>query len=181
MNVDGGPTEDAGSDAPSTPDASPPSDGGSPAKCPPSAPSGACSDDGLECEYGSNPSPDCNLLFRCTGGTWADLNGGNGCPPQSACPGTYASVPVGQTCSPEGVACGYTEGTCTCAHGSPVQQSATWHCFPAQAGCPSPRPNLGTPCEAPASTTCNYGACNDGVALQCQGGVWREVETPCPG
>ena len=186
-NIDGGPG-DAGSDG-TTPSDAAPSDG-SPAPdsgpggpCPGSPPtaSAPCSDDGLECEYGSNPSPSCNQLFLCSNGAWTDETAKQVCPPQSDCPSSYASVPQNQTCSPENLACEYTEGTCICSHGAPVSQTPTWHCFPTQSGCPSPRPNIGDTCNAPSSLSCNYGACNGGVELQCKGGVWQQVEVPCPG
>lgn len=149
--------------------------------CPVSPPSqgGACSPDQLECEYGSNPSPSCNQLFRCNGAHWEEETSGTICPPPSDCPPSYASVPQNQTCSPKGLGCAYAEGTCFCG-GSLVVQSPYWSCIPETSACPSPRPDIGTPCNEPGQS-CDYGGCSGGATLQCENGVWTQVFTPCPG
>lgn len=178
---DGGTGNDGGSGS----DGSPTPDSGPQTKCPtsPPSPGASCSYANLYCEYGSNPSPDCNQLFLCQGGSWVDETTGSACPPQADCPGSYASVPTGQDCTPNGLACAYPEGTCLCTQsfGGLVKQTPAWDCFPEETGCPSPRPDIGTACSAPSSLSCDYGACSGGLELQCTDGTWQEVAVPCPG
>src|SRR5450755_4297284 len=79
-----------------------PTDGGKPAHdggggpvCPPSpaTPKSACSPVNLECEYGSDPNPNCNTLMTCTTSGWVNSSTGTLCPgPGPMCPATYASV-----------------------------------------------------------------------------------------
>jgi hypothetical protein len=163
-------------------DGSPGSDAGTSA-CPASPPqtSASCSDEGLQCEYGSNPSLSCNLLFACTSGHWVDESTGSACPPQADCPASYAQVPVGQDCTDNTLACGYPEGECICTQtwGGLAKQTPAWDCFPKQDGCPSPRPDIGAACGTP-DLECNYGACSGGVDLVCTGGVWQQRIIPCP-
>jgi hypothetical protein len=149
---------------------------------PPTA-SSACSPDGLACEYGSNPDPSCNTAFMCMGGAWVDQTSGVACPPQSDCPATFASIPANQDCSPQGLACAYPEGECICtvSFEGVDKQTPSWGCIDAVSGCPSPRPDIGTPCTADSSNaSCDYGSCSGGVALTCKEGVWQELITPCP-
>jgi len=153
--------------------------------CPTSPPasSGACSDPGLKCEYGSNPNLGCNDLDVCTSSGWMNETPGETCPPQSDCPGKYlGSMAQNQPCpmSDIDLTCSYPQGTCICTDGSlPVAGGPNWTCFPATSACPSPRPRLGTACDDPG-TQCDYGSCEGGIAMDCENGVWTEVFTPCP-
>jgi len=177
---DGGSGNDGGTGN----DGSPGSDGGPSNGCPTSPPTAgsACvsTKGGPKCEYGTNPDPGCNQLFVCVSNAWVDQSSGQLCAPQSDCPATYASVPNGQDCKPEGLDCAYKEGQCNCSTAGPVQQTqATWHCSPATQGCPSPRPDIGSGCSQ-AGLQCDYGACTGGVALECTDGAWEQTFTPCP-
>ena len=96
------------------------------------------------------------------------------------CPTSYASVPKGQTCSPEGLDCAYPEGQCNCTRSGPVvRQEPAWVCTPTSAGCPAPRPDLGTACSQPG-LVCDYGGCSGGVNEICKDGYWQDQPTPCP-
>lgn len=178
--IDDGGT-DGGKGQDSSPDVITPGDASSPIGCPASPPlsGAACSPDQIECEYGSNPSPDCNQLFRCNAGHWQEDSTGTICAPQSDCPATYADVPQNGTCSPQGLGCAYPEGTCFCGN-SLLTQNPSWTCNAGTSTCPSPRPDIGTPCNEPGQQ-CDYASCSGGVALQCTGGMWTQVFTPCPG
>ncbi len=145
--------------------------------CPSSPPSDgtACSQTGATrpgvntiCEYGPSADPNCNEVFECAPATptasvetWVDISTG-ACAPRTACPTSFASVPVNGPC-PAPVLCAYSEGACGCVSGG----SGLWSCAPLGDGCPNPRPDIGTPCSIPQQT-CNYGdACNGGVTLFC--------------
>jgi hypothetical protein len=137
----------------------------------------------LACEYGSNPDPGCNQQFECTNGAWFDQSSGKICLPQSDCPATYASVPDNQDCSDQSLICAYAQGQCICTTSfeGVEMQNPTWQCAAAVSGCPSPRPDIGTPCTAdPSNAMCDYGSCSGGVGLTCKQGVWEQVFTPCP-
>lgn len=157
-------------------------DGGGGA-CPSNPPTqgAACATDQLACEYGSNPDPSCNQLYRCNAGAWQEQSSATICLSQTACPTSYASVPLGQDCTSNGLACGYPQGECICTTSSGGLQKPTpsWECFTPPEGCPNPRPDLGTSCASP-DLQCDYGACSGGIAVQCKSGVWTEVFTPCP-
>jgi hypothetical protein len=167
----------------------PPSEAGTPkdasAVCPLNKPAlgSHCSDIGLECEYGTDPSVACNDIVTCTAAGWTQ-QAATGTPcAHGSCPATYAGVTTGTMCSPTGTTCDYPQGTCTCAPPTgPLTEAGAvkWQCFPVQVGCPSPRPSIGAACStASGATTCNYGACADGVELTCKGDVWTEVMTAC--
>jgi hypothetical protein len=185
-------TVDAGRDAPGLRDAptnDSPADAGpdsSPPHCPTAAPlpGSACTTPGLECEYGSSAAIACNKVATCTGGTWSySATAPSGpCPTGGSCPAEYPLAEVKEACSPSGLVCSYSEGTCTCAKPTgpaTTDASARWQCFDASAGCPTDRPLLGSTCTKPGQE-CNYGECADGVEVQCSGGTWREVMGGCP-
>jgi hypothetical protein len=184
--VDGGrdaglpvsPPHDAGT--PIGPDASK----DAPAACPVSAPQSgvSCAPIDASCSYPTDGSA-CIETFVCGSSGWAREAPATSCKPGS-CATSYATVEADASCAPEGEVCGYAQGTCTCAPpiGPIVAGSKVhWQCFPKQPGCPSPQPAVGSPCgDAAANTSCNYGACADGVELQCTGGVWVKEPVGCP-
>jgi hypothetical protein len=160
--------------------------GGGGGPCPSTEPTAghACSPTDLECQYGDNPNLNCDQLFRCEPEGWVKIAGGGSCPPESDCPASYpGGTTMKATCdeSELDLTCSYAQGTCICSDGSlPMPGGPSWQCFPATSKCPSPRPKIGSPCSD-NGTTCDYGACEGGVELQCTGGIWQVVETPCPG
>jgi hypothetical protein len=157
----------------------PPTDAGS-SPCPASPPStqDSCTIDQLTCEYGTNPDPYCNSLYECDGAHWMAETGPK-CPvPTTECPPT---PPTGN-CSSLQQICPYTQSTCICTDdpgGLPLQGGPVWSCIPITSGCPSPRPDLGTPCSG-AQMDCDYGQCSGGIGLQCKGGYWSQANTACP-
>ena len=191
---------DAATDTGSTQDGSIVVDGGGSSKCPVSAPSdGAiCSVNNLRCEYGSSNLTICNTIATCTDGAWSVPTPPPGPVPVEcyeknapACPATFASVPVGTSCSKAyPTHCNYPEGECACTVdlGGPFPEDAAsvakWYCGkPNDAKCPLPRPKMGTPCNVPSSVSCDYGACvlPGGTVLECKGGLWQETFWACPG
>jgi hypothetical protein len=185
VTSDGGAASDTGG----------PGDAGS-SPCPSSAPTDgtACGPQGLTCEWGSSPVPDCDTVALCNGGRWqvtphgpGGLDCGGG--PQGTCPASFSSVPRQQHCSPYGMYCDYPEGRCACAvpagPGFPADASAVaeWICQDPQSGCPQPRPVLGSACS-PSQTNleCDYGACSipGGTAESCTGGIWVQGGVACP-
>ena len=168
--------------------------GGGGTACPATPPfnGSACARVGLECEWGTNADPYCDVLMRCTTSGWLSNNGGGGgggacaiSPDAGACAPTYASVPRGQTCAADGASCTYAEGACYCVGVGgpqpPPGTSATWHCRDATPGCPEPRPRIGAAC-ASAGLQCDYGSCivSGGVMLVCTDGTWHDEPVPCP-
>jgi len=174
--------------------------GGGGSGCPSSVPTAgaACSiASTVTCEYGSDPDHACNTTVTCSSRQWSvrpPAQGGPGAPAcptppasaSSACPSSYAGVTVGSDCAAKGTYCAYPEGRCGCVvptAGPPhVGGGAQWECDkPGLAGCPSPRPALGSPCTS-AGLTCDYGACSlpDGITEACQGGSWTEEGSACP-
>jgi hypothetical protein len=149
--------------------------------CPASAPAGGtpCPAVGLECEYGTNPNPECNYGEMCTVNGWSYPAPTIACPP-GTCPATYADVPQGQTCMPSTLDCAYSQGQCNCASTVPVAgPNPEWQCSTPAAGCANPRPRIGSACMQPG-LDCDYGHCTGGVELVCSGGIWSAVDAPCP-
>ena len=133
---------------------------------------------GLECEYGSNPSPDCDRTYDCTSAGWStpapvDCVSGT-------CPATYKDVDQGKACTPMGLACSYAEGQCNCSNQPIAAPSPIWQCSTPVAGCPEPRPDIGTACTQPG-LQCDYGACTGGAAEECTDGYWQQAAVGCPG
>jgi hypothetical protein len=153
-----------------------------------------CTNEGEICEYGPSWWLACNEELRCTSGTWQKNNvfGPGPCGELDAagsCPATWAEASAldagGFTCP--ALDCQYAEGYCECVSncggGGQVHPlvPGTWLCQPATAGCPSPRPHLGTTCDE-AGAQCQYGwPCGCGQQLACGEGVWRgNPIPPCP-
>ena len=184
---DAGHAGDAGdaSDAGDAGDATPP--------CPSTAPAAGapCSPVGRTCEYGADPTPACNQIATCTASGWT--YGPPTCPsgcastcPSGTCPVAYlttASPTAASVCSAPGLVCSFPQGTCACSSNAASSASTDaglhWTCIAAEAGCPDPRPDLGTPCTG--STTCDYAACSGGIEIVRKSGVWESVAAvPCP-
>jgi hypothetical protein len=184
---DGSPI-DAGHDASTGTDAGGVDGGGADGgqACPDNVPAAGspCPSSGLACEYGTSANVGCDTVVRCTASGWS-MPDVSQCA-MGQCPASYDAVPMGQLCSPQGLDCSYPKGTCTCsASPGPVlivdgSILVDWHCFPAVAGCPSPRPRIGAPCSQ-EGTSCDYGACTGGVELSCTGRTWQEQGVACPG
>jgi hypothetical protein len=170
------------------------SSGGGTTTCPPSMPAtgASCTSPGLTCEYGSDQDLSCDTYSKCNSdGTWLGSSSmvPQGCPTQQpgadGCPAAYAAVPVGNACSPSGLECGYSEGRCACTPqvSGPAKvggASPTWVCEAPAAGCPEPRPRLGTSC-AMDNQFCDYGSCTlpNGNALSCENGLWAVTPSAC--
>jgi hypothetical protein len=148
------------------------------------APGDVCSG-GLHCEYGTDPNPKCNSLLACFEDHWLNLNGiGTGsttCPSpgiQHGCPASRAAVEPGAACTIAGLECGYPEGRCACAAQYAYLTdggAGEWWCEAPAAGCPMPRPHVGTACDAPDSLRCDYGSAflAGGTVQSCIHGAWQ--------
>jgi hypothetical protein len=167
-------------------DAAPP---GCPAQAPTSPTS--CSPHGLECEYGSSPVQGCDTVLTCNG-TWqtqGPTDTSCGAPLDKGCPITFDAASAGGTCSQSGLVCNYPRGRCACGggFGGPVllvdgSFQGRWSCQdPSTAGCPIPRPSLGSACSQ-EGLFCDYGSCNvpGGSAEQCASGIWTPAAAACP-
>jgi hypothetical protein len=182
---DGGTATDSGSDG-----------GAANPACPAAIPStgGACSSEGIACEYGIGSHLGCNTVARCSDGAWyvtaPDPMATNcGPTPVATCPTTYGGVPKGTACTESGLECSYSEATCGCTipEGPPMffpdggEPQTTWICVTPPAGCPDPRPHLGTACSSPG-LYCDYGTCtfSDGEAESCTDGYWQGEPAGCP-
>jgi hypothetical protein len=188
----GGATLDPGTDGGSD-SSPPPSDGGLVPACPTSAPTegAACTPEGVSCEYGNDPSLQCNVYAQCSLGHW-QVNKPTvfGCPTppnDSACPGSYASVPVGQACGAlVGTTCSYPQGFCGCAvpqfgpYPEDASAAAVWVCDQPEPGCPQPRPKLGSACTQ-ENQACDYGTCSlpTGTSMICKNGAWENAPFGC--
>ncbi len=115
----------------------------------------------------------CDTVATCMySGKWSittpnpgDLDCGGG--PAIACPSSYATVPLGQPCTPIGGYCDYSDGRCACA--MPVSGPAMR------------RPSLGSICTG-FGLDCDYGKCNGvpgGNVETCGGGYWINTLSQC--
>ncbi len=160
--------------------------------CPTAAPTAgsACTHTGLACEYGDGDVQACDTVATCAAAGW-QLQGPTladcGTHP-AACPTTFATVPAGSSCTPNGLVCNYLEGRCECTTGGGVLRVidgsvvSTWFCQnPTTLGCPQRRPALGSTCTT-ENLSCDYGACyiEGGTDEMCKDGVWIEVFAACP-
>jgi hypothetical protein len=167
------------------PDSGTTHDGGS-SPCPTAEPhtNQACTDASLYCEYGTDPNPYCNALWECVGSTWENKASTEVCPPPSTTCPDYSEIQGGSPCDVELQVCQYSEATCVCTdapQGVAVDAGSVWSCTPIGAGCPAPRPDIGTACDPSGPKDCDYGACNGNVALECSGGYWAIETVTCPG
>ena len=166
-------------------------DGGS-TQCPSAVPAqgSSCSHEGLDCEWGNDPNLACNTTAHCGGGQWNVQQPYGQCPTPpnpTECPASFASVPVGQLCGDlVGTTCSYPQGFCGCSAGMggpyPADASAvaTWICESPAAGCPQPRPKLGTSCSQ-EGLECDYASCGlpTGASIVCQSGAWQNQPYGC--
>ena len=171
-------------------------DGGGPF-CPATLPivGTACASTGADCEYRGDGGAACVRYARCT----ATSGGGSGwdvTPPPSpacgaipsGCPASFGALAQGAACPlTGGGSCTYPEGVCACAScrtDGGTGLGSVWKCLPwsaAGAGCPVPRPLLGSAC-ATDQLTCDWNQCCSGVSLggpaeRCVGGHWQSYVT----
>jgi len=165
--------------------------------CPAAAPpiGSACSlPEQEQCEYGGSWWLGCNVLLRCTQGTWQAAPAEQWCTEQDAggtCPATFAEASradagIGMCPAP---GCQYPDGYCEClvgcGGGGAIKEkpeiAGRWYCAAATPQCPTPRPDLGTGC-GDSDASCQYGTpCGCGEQLFCSGGVWQGFSLPpCP-
>jgi hypothetical protein len=169
----------------------PPQDGGtwSPI-CPMHQPSAgtSCAMEGLQCEYGNvDPDPACSTIMQCTNGTFQPSTQYGTCmkqPNGSECASSFASVPRGAVCSPNGATCDYELGDCRCEvmlFGPPLLDASVqpkWDCDDPGPGCPTPRARLGSACTMNGQS-CMYRPCSFGE--QCMNGYWQPELIACAG
>ncbi len=170
--------------------------GGLSSSCPATAPASAsaCKTIGLECEYGSDPAVECDVVATCNGTAWSVSTpaGSPTCPTQntSACAASKAALPPGGTCADDGLSCSYATGSCLChmkcgpqfplprpcEAGTPL----TWDCGSAASECPAERPRLGAACTS-SGLDCNYGQepCQT-TSFVCESGTWHGKMNTCP-
>jgi hypothetical protein len=150
----------------------------------------ACTRINLQCEYGEDVSPTCDPQARCIDGRWQIRAPGINCPTPNygvgpGCLSSYSDAKKGGSCQKLSLECDYPEGRCACTSFGPILidgGSGNWHCEQLQAGCPTKRPRLGSPCSLDANTNCDYGACflQGGTVENCVSGVWQEALWGCP-
>jgi hypothetical protein len=115
-------------------------------------------------------------------------------PTPAACPASFGALASGSAC-PVNAICTYPEGRCNCIPCTPpdggvsdagaADASTQWVCeaWMTPAGCPEPRPLLGTACSNEGQE-CDYGeGCGSPVDLPdpmgCRGGVWVDTRGGC--
>ncbi len=152
--------------------------------CPKVEPAGgtACPNNGLTCEYGTDPRGDlCRDQATCSSGHWTvSVPDPAGCPSigVTTCQGTS-----GSTCSGDGTYCTQSNGVdCECTSCPPTAPVCIVGTAPTLAcrtnttsGCPAAEPNLGTSCGM-EGLICSY--CPD-VSRVCMAGLWTKG-SPCP-
>lgn len=160
--------------------------GGPRPACPATQPSGQCSPNGLECEYGDDPRPSCRAQALCEDGSWRVAAPRCTPLPSATCPASRDGA-SGQACSPKDAVCNYDGSLCECTNCThyPIERcegEVTWRCeAPAtEAGCPAGRPRLGAVCSSDG-LKCSYG-CESGQSRECTAGTWRSYSSPggCP-
>lgn len=142
--------------------------------------------EGLTCQYGTDPRPECHPSATCAGGAWTVSQPPCATPPEETCPASRDAA-AGQACTTQGAYCSYGDLSCQCTNcstGGPISLctgSPTWHCEApnADATCPAGMPLLGTAC-ATEGKTCTY-ACGTGNGRTCKQGAWYAANGgPCP-
>lgn len=162
--------------------------------CPANAPAPAttCQVSGLQCEYPqamygkAEYDISCDTVVECSNGIWTTTSFGGACDPDGAnsaeCPTSLAGITSGGTCSDKQLRCEYPKGVCTCAVNiggvELLDAGATWTCDPG-AGCPMPRPRLGSACggSTTMNSSCIYETCS--YAETCENDVWQAQGAAC--
>jgi len=145
----------------------------------------ACTNEGLVCEYGEDPRPNCRTLSECTAGSWLVTVPRCEAIPDATCPTTLEAA-AGELCDTQDAWCTYDGLHCECTNcvQFPVgfcQGDPRWRCQVPhmEEGCPTAMPHLGTTC-AENQKTCEY-KCGEGGARICESNVWTSGEGgPCP-
>jgi hypothetical protein len=144
----------------------------------------ACPQNGTECEYGTSDLRLCNTVATCTSGTWHIAAPQDACANEldagGVCPAAITDIQAGSPCPTFRQICEYPQGACGCGFVGHV--SDQWVCDTTPgAGCPTPRPRVGTTC-APSGVACDYASCSilGGPKMSCTGGVWTDTSTACP-
>lgn len=152
------------------------------ADCPASLPArGPCSQDGVLCSYGDEPSPDCRDRAVCDDGEWVITRASCTSPsPPDECPDPAPAS--SNACTENGKRCAYGAIICQCVG---IGSAGTWTCTPPpnpMTNCPALAPNAGTSCDI--EVTCSY-SCNqfseNAVSARCVEGVWEWTLMPCSG
>lgn len=153
---------------------------GCPSPCPEYSPFAgeSCTVENLECEYGGQFDPKCNLVGRCVSGKWTMINPSGICPGASpSCPSSPFGPERGRACPLEGAVCTYVDGVCGCQRESAGSTNVVWAC--ATFTCKGPRPWLGCSCNN--SLVCQHGGCTGeivhGVDLACRDMVWKRPDS----
>lgn len=177
--ADSSPSDSAAAD-------SAPDDGG--AACPATVPTGgvSCAPEGLACEYGDDPRPECHMIADCVAGVFV-IDASMCTPlPDVTCPATREDA-AGAACDPEGAICAYDGLACRCTRcprGSPVCMGGPtmWDCDAPNPdpSCPEARPSQGAVCS-PEGQECTYG-CETDMQRVCTSGFWVAQTAPggCP-
>ncbi len=154
--------------------------GGCPSPCPEYSPFAgeSCTVEKLECEYGGQFDPKCNLVARCTSGKWTTIAPSGACPgTPSVCPSSPFGPERGRPCPVDGAVCTYVDGVCDCQRESAGSTNLVWAC--ATFTCKGPRPWLGCTCNN--SLVCQHGGCTGdvehGVDLACRDLVWKRPDS----
>ena len=140
--------------------------------------------EGLTCEYGTDPRPNCRPSAVCRGAAWVVSQPSCAQLPTVTCPATRAAA-AGQSCATDGAYCTYSGVSCKCTNCPPGPISIcsgplTWSCPDPNTtpGCPAGIPLLGSACST-ENLTCNY-VCGAGGARLCKKGAWYAADgTPC--
>lgn len=155
-------------------------DGGCPSPCPYVLPKGgdACPANGLECEYGGQFDPKCNIVARCVTDRWTIVSPSGACPGvATGCPSSPFGPERGRPCAPAGAVCTYVDGICDCQRESAGTTATVWACTAFT--CKGPRPRLG--CTCTSALVCQYGGCTGeivhGLDLACRDSVWKRPDT----
>ncbi|MEO8798411.1 MAG: hypothetical protein ABI551_11035 [Polyangiaceae bacterium] len=195
VSGDEGSTPDGGSGNGS--DAGSDGGGGNAKACPATMQtSGACSPEGIHCEYGTSNGSCDNPSVDCEHGQWTvplavprpQCHG-----TEEGCPGARSDITPGATCGDTDRMCSYEgQGRCACSAqvGGPVQVNPDggelpkqWRCETPQTGCPADRPRVGSACSS-VGQSCDYGACSipDGVMIDCsKNAIWEFSDYGCAG
>jgi hypothetical protein len=172
------------------------------------SPASACTMEGLQCEYGSDPSIACNKVYACTTGAWASVTSPFvapcACPTQQAtqtpgCPASFSALQANSACSTSGSTCLYPQGSFVCVTGGTCAPGVWALGTPGAAvpDCPATKPQLGTYCTSTARIcdySCGLGtsggvscgtACgiSDAFVVRCDmtTGTWVEGQSDCAG